>query len=69
MYKQPLINGDMPGNVPQLTCVCFIVSFYCLRTAERVNLDRSVDMATLLLMQLLHLLWELECVRSGKTVG
>lgn len=33
MYKQPLINCDMPGNIPQLTSVCFIVSFYCLGEA------------------------------------
>lgn len=68
MYKQPLINCDMPGNIPQLTSVCFIVSFYCLGKAEGVNLDSTVGMATPLLMKSLHLLWELNCIRSGITV-
>lgn len=68
MYKQPLINCDMPGNIPQLTGVCFIVCFYCLGEAERINPDRSVEMATPLLMESLHLLWELNCKGSGKTV-
>lgn len=55
----------MPGNIPQLTSVCFIVSFYCLGKAAGANLDGTVDMATLLLMQSLHLLWELDCTGSG----
>lgn len=68
MYKQPLINCDMPGNIPQLTSVCFIVSFYCLGKEEGVNLDSTVGMATPLLMKSLHSLWELNCIRSGITV-
>lgn len=54
MYKQPLINCDMPGNIPQLTCVCFTVCFYCLGKAERINLDKLVGMATLLLMEYIY---------------
>lgn len=68
MYKQPLINCDMPGNIPQLTGVCFIVSFYCLGKAERINADMSVEMATPLLMESIHLRWELNCKGFGKTV-